>query len=368
MRVAILDDVHRAYEGTPGVGRLRDRAEVQIFTGPFGDPAVLRGFDAVIANRERTRFTRDLFKQLPNLKIIAQTGNHAYHIDLAAAEERKIIVAKAAGGFCRSAAELAFGLMIAVMRQIPSVDHEVKCGRWPTPMTRVLHDKTLGIVGLGRIGRYVAKIATAFEMKVLAWGRRLTHEEAALAGAERRELDDLVSSSDIVSINATMSDETRGLIDARRLGLMKPTSYLVNTARGPIVDEAALCAVLSSSRIAGAGLDVFDVEPLPPDHPLTKMSNVVLTSHLGWPTDAMYAQFSNAAADVLLAYLDGKEVTQVVPRSKVLDCTDRTPSVCRLTQCGGRFHETDQLVCSVRFHRHSRNRRSPRLRDVRYFG
>jgi len=172
MRVAILDDVHRAYEGTPGVGRLRDRAEVQIFTGPFGDPAVLRGFDAVIANRERTRFTRDLFKQLPNLKIIAQTGNHAYHIDLAAAEERKIIVAKAAGGFCRSAAELAFGLMIAVMRQIPSVDHEVKCGRWPTPMTRVLHDKTLGIVGLGRIGRYVAKIATAFEMKVLAWGRR----------------------------------------------------------------------------------------------------------------------------------------------------------------------------------------------------
>ncbi|MGB7783598.1 MAG: hypothetical protein WCF86_19135, partial [Pseudolabrys sp.] len=142
MRVAILDDVHRAYEGTTGVSRLRDRAEVQIFTGSFGDPAALRGFDAVVANRERTRFTRDLLQQLPNLQIIAQTGNHAYHIDLAAAEERKIIVAKAAGGFCRSAAELAFGLMIAVMRQIPSVDREVKLGRWPTPMTRVLHDKT----------------------------------------------------------------------------------------------------------------------------------------------------------------------------------------------------------------------------------
>jgi phosphoglycerate dehydrogenase-like enzyme len=312
MRIAILDDVHHAYEGTTGVSRLRDRAEVQIFTGPFGDPAVLRSFDAIVANRERTRFTRDLLQQLPNLKIIAQTGNHAYHIDLAAAEERQIVIAKAAGGFCRSAAELAFGLMIAVMRQIPSVDQEVKRGRWPTPMTRVLHDKTLGIVGLGRIGRYIAKIGAAFEMKVLAWGRRLTHEEAALAGAERRELDDLLSSSDIVSIHATMSDETRCLVDARRLGLMKPTSYLINTARGPIVDEVALCAALSSGQIAGAGLDVFDVEPLPPGHPLTKMPNVVLTSHLGWPTDAMYTQFSNAAADVLLAYLDGKEVPRFV--------------------------------------------------------
>jgi phosphoglycerate dehydrogenase-like enzyme len=201
MRIAILDDVHHAYEGTTGVSRLRDRAEVQIFTGPFGDPAVLRSFDAIVANRERTRFTRELLQQLPNLKIIAQTGNHAYHIDLATAGERQIVIAKAAGGFCRSAAELAFGLMIAVMRQIPSVDQEVKRGRWPTPMTRVLHDKTLGIVGLGRIGRYIAKIGAAFEMKVLAWGRRLTHEEAALAGAERRELDDLLSSSDIVSIH-----------------------------------------------------------------------------------------------------------------------------------------------------------------------
>ena len=131
-------------------------------------------------------------------------------------------------------------------------------------------------------------------------------------GAERRELDELLTSSDIVSIHATLSDETRGLIDARGLGLMKPTSYLINTPRGPIVDEAALCAALSSGQIAGAGLDVFDEEPLPPGHPLTRISNVVLTSHLGWPTDAMYTQFSDAAADVLLAYLDGKEVPRFV--------------------------------------------------------
>ena len=314
MRVAILDDIHCAYEGTTGVHRLRERARVQIFTGPFGDPTVLREFDAVVATRERTRFTRTLLQQLPNLQIIAQTGNHAYHIDLAAAEERQVIVAKAAGGFCRSAAELAIGLMIAVMRQIPSVDREVKLGRWPMPMTRVLHGKTLGIVGLGHVGRHVAKIATAFEMKVLAWGRRVTPEAAKLVGAERRELDDLLSSSDIVSIHATLNEETRGLIDAKRLGLMKPTVYLINTARGPIVDEAALCAALSSGQVAGAGLDVFDEEPLPPGHPLTKMSNVVLTSHLGWPTDEMYAQFADAAADVLLAYLDGKEVPRFVAR------------------------------------------------------
>jgi phosphoglycerate dehydrogenase-like enzyme len=279
MRVAILDDFHRAYEATDRVRRLRNRAEVRIFAAPFGDPSVLRGFDAFVANRERTKFTRGLLKQLPDLRIIAQTGNHAYHIDLAAAEELKIIIAKAAGGFSRSAAELAIGLMISVTRQITSVDAEIKRGRWPTPMTRVLRGKTLGIVGLGHVGRHVAKIAIAFEMNVLAWGRRLTPAVASLAGVERRELDDLLRSSDIVSIHATLSTETRGLIDAGRLKLMRPTAYLINTARGPIVDEKALCAALSSGQIAGAGLDVFDEEPPPPGHPLTKMSNVVLTSH-----------------------------------------------------------------------------------------
>jgi len=312
MRVAILDDIHQAYEATSGVHRLRDRAEVKIFTGPFGDPSALRGFDAMIANRERTRFSRELLEQLPDLRIVAQTGNHAYHIDLAAAEELRIIVAKAAGGFCRSAGELAIGLMIAVMRQIPFADREVRSGRWPTPMTYVLRGKTLGIVGLGHVGCHVAKIATAFDMKVLAWGRRLTSDAASQAGVEYRELDDLLRSSDVVSIHATLSEETRGLIDARRLALMKPTSYLINTARGPIVDEAALCAALSSRQIAGAGLDVFDSEPLPQGHPLTKISNVVLTPHLGWPTDEMYSQFADAAADILLAYVEGKEVPRFV--------------------------------------------------------
>jgi phosphoglycerate dehydrogenase-like enzyme len=201
---------------------------------------------------------------------------------------------------------------VAVMRQIPFVDREIKNGYWPTPMTHVLRGKTLGIVGLGHVGRHVAKIATAFEMKVLAWGRRLTSEATVQAGVESFELDDLLRSSDVVSIHATLSKETRGLIDAKRLALMKKTSFLINTARGPIIDETALCAALSSGQIAGAGLDVFDNEPLPPGHPLTKISNVVLTSHLGWPTDEMYSQFADAAADVLIAYADGKEVPRFV--------------------------------------------------------
>jgi len=312
MRVAILDDIHKAYEGTAGLRRIREVAEARIFTGPFGEPTALRGYDAVVANRERTRFTRALLQELPDLRIIAQTGNHAYHIDLAAAAECSVIVAKAAGGFSRGAGELAIGLAIALMRQIPAVDSSVKRGEWCTPMTPVLHAKTLGILGLGHVGRHVAKIAKAFEMRVLAWSPRLTEEAALAAAAQRCELNDLLRESDVVSIHLTLSPESRGLLDAQRIGLMKPTAYLINTARGPIVDEVALVTALAEGRIAGAGLDVFDDEPLPAGHPLTKLQNVVLTPHLGWPTDEAYSHFADAAADVLLAYRDGREVPRFV--------------------------------------------------------
>ena len=312
MRVAFLDDFHDAYAETDGVKRLRQQAEVEIFTQPVESAAALLGFDALVATRERTRFTPEFLDELPDLRIIAQTGNHAYHIDMAAAEQRGVIVGKASGGFCTSAGELTFGLMMAVMRQIPNVDHAIKTGAWPTPMTRVLRGKTLGIVGLGNVGRYVARIANAFDMNVLAWGTRLTDDAAIAAGAQRCELDDLLAASDVVSIHATLSPQSTGLIDERRLGLMKPSSYLINTARGPIVDEAALCDALVEGRIAGAGLDVFDQEPLPVDHQLRRLTNVVLTSHLGWPTDEMYGQFADAAADVLLAYSNGENVPRFV--------------------------------------------------------
>jgi phosphoglycerate dehydrogenase-like enzyme len=308
MRIAILDDIHHAYEGTEGVRRMRERAEVKIFASAFGDPGALAGFEALVANRERTRFTRELLERLPDLRIIAQTGNHAYHIDLAAAEARGVIVGRASGGFSTGAAELAIGLAMSLMRRIPDVDREMKRGEWRTPLTRVMHGKTLGIVGLGHVGRHVARIANALEMRVLAWGRRLTSESAAAAGVRACELDELLHASDVVSVHATLAPETRGLIDARRLALMKPTAYLVNTARGAIVDEAAMVAALKEGRIAGAGLDVFAEEPLPRGHPLAGLPNVVLTPHIGWPTDEAYGRFADAAADILFAYLDGRDV------------------------------------------------------------
>jgi phosphoglycerate dehydrogenase-like enzyme len=307
VRIAILDDIHRVWEDTDGVRRLRERADVQVFTAAFGDPATLRGFDTLIANRERTKFTRELFDRLPDLRVLVQTGNHANHIDFAAARDRGIVVAQASAGYSIGAAELAIALATAVMRQIPATDAAVRRGEWPTPSTPVMHGKTMGIVGVGRVGQHVARIANGFGMRVLGWSRQLTDIAAAEAGVERRDLDHLMRESDVVSVHVSLAPTARGLIDARRIGLMKPTAFLINTARGPIVDEAALVAALVEKRIAGAGLDVFDQEPLPAGHPLTKLPNVVLTPHIGWPTDHGYQRFAAAACDVLLAYMDGRE-------------------------------------------------------------
>ena len=176
MRIAILDDIHDAWARTEGVRRLRERADVTIFTEPFGRPEALRGFEILIANRERTKFTRELFAQLPDVKVIAQTGNHAAHLDFKAAADAGVVVAQASGGYSIGAAELAIGLAIALMRQIGPLDAAVRRGTWSAPLTRVLHDKTLGIVGLGHVGSHVARIGGAFGMRILAWGPRLSDE------------------------------------------------------------------------------------------------------------------------------------------------------------------------------------------------
>jgi phosphoglycerate dehydrogenase-like enzyme len=307
MKIAILDDIHDAWQNTEGVRRLRERAQVTVFTEPFGAPENLRGFDALIANRERTKFTRALLAELTDVRVIVQTGNHAAHIDFAAAHERGIVIAQASGGYSIGAAELAIALALAAMRQIPATDAALRKGEWPTPSTPILHGKTMGLIGFGRVGQHVGRLATAFGMRVLAWSRTLTQAGAVAGGAQRVELDELLQTADVVSVHASLSASSRGLIDARRLKLMKPTSYLVNTARGPIVDEAALVAALQAKSIAGAGLDVFDQEPLPAGHPLTKLPNVVLTPHIGWPTDDGYQRFAAAACDALLAYLDGRD-------------------------------------------------------------
>lgn len=310
LRVAILDDIHEAWEHTDGVRRLSRRADVAIFTEPFGDAAALRGYEALIANRERTRFHRDLLEALPDVRIIVQTGNHAAHVDFAAARERGIIVAQASGGYSIGAAELAIGLTLAAMRRIAALDASLRRGEWHGPSTPVLYGKTFGVVGFGRVGGHAARLAEAFGANVLATGRRASAARAAAANVEYRELDALLARADIVSIHASLSPKTRGLIDGRAIALMKPTAYLINTARGPILDEAALIAALDERRIAGAGLDVFETEPLPADHAFTRLDNVVLTPHIGWPTDDGYQRFAAAACDALFAYLDGGEVPQ----------------------------------------------------------
>jgi phosphoglycerate dehydrogenase-like enzyme len=307
VQVAVLNDIHGAYAASAGVARLREWASVDIFTDAAIPVTALARYEALIANRERTRFPRALLEQLPDLRIIAQTGNHVYHIDMQAAQERGVIVAKATGGFSRGAAELTLGLMIALMRGMVSNDAAMRAGGWPAPLGLVLHRKTLGIIGLGHVGRAVANLANAFGMRVLAWGPSLTAEAATAAGCEYRALDDLLAESDVVSVHATLSPASRGLLDARRLGLMKPSAYLINTARGPVVEEAALIAALAGRHLAGAALDVFDTEPLPVEHPLRRLDNVILSPHVGWPTDEAYAGFANAAADVLIAYLDGRD-------------------------------------------------------------
>ena len=308
MKVAVLDDFDGAYEPTAGIRRLRQHAAVRIFTEPFGDPAALREFDALVATRERTSFTRRLLEQLPALRIIAQTGNYAYHIDLAAAAERNIVVARAGGGFSIGAAELAIGLAIAVMRRIQSGHEAIGRGFGTSQQTSVLHGKALGIVGVGRVGRHVARLGAAFGMRVLGWGPRLTDALAASAAVEPRSLAELLRDSDVVSIHAALTTESRGLIDAQQIALMKPSAYLINTARGAIVDETALVEALTESRIAGAGLDVFEVEPLTASHPLRHLPNVVLTPHIGWNTDEGFERFAAAACEVLIAFNEGCDV------------------------------------------------------------
>ena len=281
---------------------------MEYFAEPTSDTARLEGFEVLIANRERTRFTADLLSRLPDAKLLIQTGGRAPNIDLEAATKHGIVVAKAAGsGPSRGAAELALGLILAAMRHIPAADAAMRAGQWTAPRGRELRGKTLGLIGVGGVGGHVARLAAPFELTLLAHSRSLTAERARELGAEAVPMDDLLRRSDVVSIHVPLNAETRGLIGKAQLALMKPSALLVNTSRGPVVDQAALVEALSSGRIASAALDVYDDEPLPADNPFRSLPNVVLTPHLGWPTDLGIERFAEAAVEVVLAYADGRD-------------------------------------------------------------
>lgn len=317
MKVTVLDDYQHAIAPTEAIARLKQKAEVQIFTEKFTDEntlvRTLDGSQAIIPIRERTKFPAALLQKLADLEFIAQTGNHAYHIDMDAATKRGILVSLAPGG--NSTTELTFGLMLDVMRRISQSDRSMRNGDWPLVLGYVLKGKTLGILGLGKIGTEVAAIARAFGMKVIAWGPTLTQERAAKSAATFMSLEEVLRTADVVSVHLALSDRSRNLLSEARLRLMKRSAYLVNTARGAIVDEIALARVLQEKAIAGAALDVFVEEPLPKNHPLTQLDNVVISPHLGWPTDSGFQGFAENAVTNILDYMDGKLTRALNPEA-----------------------------------------------------
>jgi phosphoglycerate dehydrogenase-like enzyme len=319
MKIALLDDYqHVALKMGPWA-KLDGRAEITVFDRHLGQDeaaSVLAPFDIVCHVRERMPFPRALIERLPNLKLICITGPSHRTLDVGAASERGITVShtsnRGEGGY--GTPELAIGLMLALTRRIAYEDRRMREGLWQSTLGPVLHGKTLGLVGLGRVGGRVAALAKAFGMTVIAWSQNLTDARAADCGAARVEKDRLFRDADIVSIHLVLSGRSRGIVGAREIALMKPTAYLVNTARGPIVDEAALIDALERRAISGAALDVYGEEPLPAGHPLRRLENTVLTPHLGYVSEESYRTYYEDTVENILAFLDGKPIRVVNPR------------------------------------------------------
>jgi phosphoglycerate dehydrogenase-like enzyme len=308
-RIAVLDDYQGEVIALGDWTRLDGRAAIDFYRDTLKreDDLVARlaSYEVVIPIRERTRFPDSLLKRLPTLRLLALTGRNSGHVDVAAATAAGILVAETEGSGV-AAIEHSIALLMATVRRIPQDDRLTREGRWQTGFGLELAGKTLGILGLGRIGSRVAAFGQFLGMRVVAWGPTLTGERASAAGVERMELDDVFRESDVVSVHLRLSDRTRGVVGARQLGAMKPAAYLINTARGPLVDEAALVRALREGRIAGAGLDVFDEEPLPADHPLLGLDNAVLTPHTGYVTREAYRGFFAGVVDAVDRYLRGE--------------------------------------------------------------
>jgi phosphoglycerate dehydrogenase-like enzyme len=309
--IAVLDDYQNVALKLADWSRLQAGHRVQVFNTHFGDletaAKALQEFEVVGVMRERTPFSRALFEKLPNLKLLVTTGKRNASIDLAAAKDRGVLVCNT-GGAGRATDELAIGLMIGLARHLGVEFQNMRNGGWQTTVGSDLDGKTLGLLGLGNLGSKVARIGTAIGMKTIAWSENLTPERAREQGAERVDKDALFRQADVISINTVLSDRTRGLVGAREFGLMKPTALLVNTSRGPIVDQAALLAALREKRIAGYGADVYDSEPLPASHPLRAEPRALLTPHIGYVTEETYRDFYAGMVAAIEAWLAGKPI------------------------------------------------------------
>ena len=315
-RLAILDDYQHVAGSLADWSRLETTADVHSFhdhlAGLDALAERLGDFEIIIAMRERTPFPAALFERLPKLELLVSTGPRNRAIDLDAARNAGVVVCgtRAVG---TGTVELTWGLIISLTRNIAREDAAVRGGQWQISVGPELGGRTIGIVGLGRVGARVAEIAGAFGMSPIAWSENLTTERAAAVGARLVGKDELFETADIVTLHVVLSERTRGLVGARELALMKPSAYLVNTARGPIVDEQALVSALDAGSIAGAALDVFDEEPLPLGHPLRALPNTVVTPHIGYVARDAYEAFYGDALEDVEAFLAGSPIRQLDP-------------------------------------------------------
>jgi phosphoglycerate dehydrogenase-like enzyme len=311
VRVAVLDDYNGAAEQSADWSRLSGIADVTFFKDHLTDPRRLadrlRDFEIVVIERERTPFRQDLLAALPALRLLIATGPVNWSIDFACAAERGITV-------CGTEAvqtytpELTLGLILALARRIVAEDRVVRAGGWQSGVGSSVKGKVLGLIGLGRIGRMMTELVRPLGMDVIAWSQNLTAETASAVGVRRVEKDELLATADYVSLHVVLSERTRGIIGAGELARMKRSAFLVNTSRGPLVDESALVAALSERRIAGAALDVFDVEPLPAAHPFRTLENVIITPHVGYITDDQCRLFYGQVIENIEAYVAGKPI------------------------------------------------------------
>jgi phosphoglycerate dehydrogenase-like enzyme len=311
VQVAILDDYQGVALQSADWSPLQGKANITVFRDHLSDSAALverlKPFDVVCVMRERTPLTRAILEQLPNLKLIASTAFRNASIDMAAAKERGITVCKT-GYSAHGAIELTWALILAILRNIPAEVASLRTGQWQVSVGGDLEGKIIGLVGLGNIGARIAKIALAFGMKVIAWSQNLTRESAEKHGALLVSKEELFRTADIVTIHLVLSPRSKGIVGASELGLMKPTAFLVNTSRGPLVDENALIGALQNRSIAGAALDVYDTEPLPASHPFRTLDRLLATPHIGFVTNETYKIFYRDTVENIAAWLSGAPV------------------------------------------------------------
>ena len=314
MKIAVLDDYQNVARDMADWSVLAEHEITffdQVYEGLEGFAQRLRPFDVVCVMRERSPLQRDLLERLPNLKMLATAGMRNAAIDLAYCTERGIAVCGTQNS-AQATPELAWGMMLTLARNIHIENERMRSGAWITTLGTDLQGKTLGILGLGRLGRNMAQIAKAFDLDVIAWSANLTSAEAETHGVRRVEKDELFAGADFLTIHYKLGDRSRGLVTAREIGLMKPTAFLINTSRGPIVDTQALINALENRTIAGAGVDVYDLEPLAPDAPIRQAPNTILTPHLGYVTDGCYRAFYEQMVESIEQWIAGTPVRSLV--------------------------------------------------------